>query len=282
MLPLLLVATTLLAAAGSDSTGAPPPAPPGAAGLDDLAAALETAVDQEGYGAEEPAAEKAYEIFLRMQPTDVPDALLLGVILAGATKGSPLEVARALLAEAKDDLSILHMDSIIRATPGAGPATRARLLATSELYRRATVRERAKSKSLETVQDAVDYVLSLATGPYEKLVALYLNKRHKVIGSRLLTIGSAGFTIVDPAQVYAPALELGASAVIMAHQHPSGDPQPSTQDRDVTRRVVQAGQALGIPLLDHLVVTSSGKYTSLAETGGIYPGPSSIGFLQEP
>lgn len=83
---------------------------------------------------------------------------------------------------------------------------------------------------------------------------------------RRLTHGSDAFTVVEPRQVFRYAVGLGASAVILAHNHPSGDPTPSAQDREVTTRVARAGALLGLPLLDHLVA-GDGAWVSLAAEG---------------
>lgn len=100
----------------------------------------------------------------------------------------------------------------------------------------------------------------------EELHALYLDRRRRPVARRCLTRGNDGFTVVDPRQVFRVAVGVGASGVILAHNHPSGDPTPSPQDRDVTSRVAQAGRVLGIPLLDHLVVGGD-RYVSLAAEG---------------
>jgi DNA repair protein RadC len=97
---------------------------------------------------------------------------------------------------------------------------------------------------------------------------LFLDRRRRLLAHRALTRGSDAFTVVDPRQVFRVAVGCSASAVILAHNHPSGDPTPSRQDEDVTRRVVQAGRTLGIPVLDHLVVAGA-RYVSLAESGAV-------------
>jgi DNA repair protein RadC len=113
--------------------------------------------------------------------------------------------------------------------------------------------------------------VALLAGPlraleHEELHALYLDRRNRPMAVRALTRGSDAFTIVDPRQVFRPAVRLGALAVILAHNHPSGDPSPSPADLEVTRRVDRAGKVLGIRLLDHLVITA-GAETSIAERG---------------
>ena len=100
----------------------------------------------------------------------------------------------------------------------------------------------------------------------EQLHALYLDRRRYPVALRRLTQGSDRYTVVDPRQIFRTAMGVGASAVILAHNHPSGDPAPSEQDCHVTERVARAGETLDIVLLDHLVVGHRG-YRSMAEEG---------------
>jgi len=119
--------------------------------------------------------------------------------------------------------------------------------------------------------DAHAIMAPLVAGyPEEHFAVAALDSRKRVIAAEVLTIGSAAHTVVDPRQVFRWALlqgKSGAAAIIIAHNHPSGDPTPSVSDRQVTRRVAAAGRTLGIELLDHIVVGSGGNYASLAEEG---------------
>jgi DNA repair protein RadC len=98
----------------------------------------------------------------------------------------------------------------------------------------------------------------------EHFVAILLDGRHRPIAYQVVSIGTATASLVHPREVFQPAVGLGACAVIVAHNHPSGDPTPSAEDRDVTRRLAQAGGLLGILLLDSVVVADLG-YVSLRE-----------------
>jgi len=100
----------------------------------------------------------------------------------------------------------------------------------------------------------------------ESLFALFLNRRRVLIRMEQLTKGSEAFTIVDPRQIYHHALLCRSSGIILAHNHPSGDPHPSIQDISITERVHQVGELLQIPLLDHLIIGSD-EFISFAELG---------------
>jgi len=100
----------------------------------------------------------------------------------------------------------------------------------------------------------------------EQLRGIYLNVAAKVIGSRVLTVGTARQSLSDPATVFRPALQMGAASVILVHNHPSGETEPSQADISVTREIAAAGRILHIKLLDHLIVSRSG-FTSLLGKG---------------
>jgi DNA repair protein RadC len=112
---------------------------------------------------------------------------------------------------------------------------------------------------VRTPRDLAEVLRPLLFGrEYEALAIVGFDRRRKVIGAEILTVGSSGFTIVDPAQCFRWALRLdrgAAHAIALAHNHPSGDPTPSEPDREITRRVAAAGKLLGIQVLDHIVWT---------------------------
>jgi DNA repair protein RadC len=99
----------------------------------------------------------------------------------------------------------------------------------------------------------------------EHFLALYLDGRHRPIAHQVVSVGTASASLVHPREVFQPAILVGACAAIVGHNHPSGDPTPSREDREITRRLAEAGALLGVPLLDSVVWTRAGTYTSIRE-----------------
>jgi DNA repair protein RadC len=189
-------------------------------------------------------------------PQQFGDVDLLALVLGtGTAKASALEIGARLLREFGD------LSRLARAEPtelahmhGIGIARAVRVHAALQLGRR-SIRMGTRSRPVHTSDDAWAAMAPALTGlAHEELHALYLDRRHRPIAHRVLTRGSDGFTVVDPRQIYRPAIQVGAVGVILAHNHPSGDPTPSPQDLEVTRRVQRAGHIIGIPLVDHLVI----------------------------
>jgi len=102
----------------------------------------------------------------------------------------------------------------------------------------------------------------------ERFAALYMNTRNQMIAAELISIGSLNCSIVHPREVFRPAVHHGAAGLILAHNHPSGDPTPSEEDVAITRRLVEAGRMIGIEVLDHIILTERGA-VSLKDRGVI-------------
>jgi DNA repair protein RadC len=137
------------------------------------------------------------------------------------------------------------------------------------LIREAVVRYRGSPRriggALRGPVDVARFVRQLvASDAREHFVALMLDARHRPIAYQVVSVGTATASLVHPREVYQAAVGLGACALIVAHNHPSGDPSPSREDRDVTARLVRAGAVLGIRLLDSVVVADRG-HCSLRE-----------------
>jgi DNA repair protein RadC len=109
----------------------------------------------------------------------------------------------------------------------------------------------------------------------ERFVAILLDSKNRVIKTHVVSVGSATASLVHPREVFGPALRSSASSIIVVHNHPSGDPAPSWEDQSVTDRLVAAGELLGIPVLDHVVVGSrKGGFYSFGANGKIRKPPT--------
>jgi DNA repair protein RadC len=101
----------------------------------------------------------------------------------------------------------------------------------------------------------------------EVFVVAMLTVRHRVLGFHTVSVGCLTSSLVHPREVFKPAILAGSAALVLAHNHPSGDPEPSAEDLSLTRRLVSGGQLLGIEILDHLVLGEAGRFVSLRERG---------------
>ncbi|QSQ10469.1 hypothetical protein H0A61_02877 [Koleobacter methoxysyntrophicus] len=144
----------------------------------------------------------------------------------------------------------------------------ARLIAALELSKRRKTTDIGSKKLTSPV--AVYELLreEMAFLEQEKFCALYLNSKHKLIKTKTISVGTLNTAVISPREVYQQALRSNAAAVVAVHNHPSGDPTPSREDKDVTKRLAEAGKILNVSFLDHIIIGSSG-FCSLKEEGVI-------------
>lgn len=208
------------------------------------------------------------ERYRLLGPDDRSDAELLALALGTGTRGRPaLGIAQALLDAHAGSLAVLAEAPVpaLQAVPGLGPARAVRLHAGLQAGLRAVRRELLQPAPVASPEAAFRWLGPPLRGlPHEELHALYLDRALHPLHRRRLSQGGVAGTPAEPAMVFGPALRCGASAVILAHNHPSGDPTPSGEDRRLTRRLHEAGRLLGVPLVDHLVVAGA-SWTSLAD-----------------
>ena len=151
--------------------------------------------------------------------------------------------------------------------PGIGEARACAVTAVMELARRVEGRYLRRGDPIHCAEDAYRLLKAgLALLSQEVFAVLALDGKHRALGLRRVAQGSANSVEVHPREVFGPLIREGAAATIVAHNHPSGDPEPSDEDRVLTSRLGRAGELLGIPVLDHLVV-GAGGYVSMAERG---------------
>ena len=129
-----------------------------------------------------------------------------------------------------------------------------------------TLYETAVIKSPAEVYQAAKQLLALHEEPEEHFCILCLNIKNKIVGVHTISIGSLNASIVHPREVFKAAMLNNASAIICLHNHPSGDPEPSKEDIEITRRLVEAGEIIGIEVLDHVIIGEQ-RYLSMKERG---------------
>ncbi len=204
-----------------------------------------------------PPDDRPRERLSRLGPRALLDAELLELLIGVGTRGAPVAaVARELLSEAGGLLALSCWEPADFArVRGLGPAKAAELSAAVELARR--IRERAHDPGdrLDAPAKVWARLEPLAAGlTVEKCWVLCLNRRNRLLALHEVSSGTATSSLLHPREVFRQALRHAASAAIVAHNHPSGDPAPSAADLHMTRLLRDAAGALDIPLIDHVVV----------------------------
>ena len=196
------------------------------------------------------------------------DAELIAILLrTGTAEKSAIDIAGELTA---DGGLYKHLAGITRLheltnIKGLGQAKAATVLAALEIGRRIASAKPIEKIHFSCPQDAAEFLMPrLRYAVKEQFIVVLLNGRNKVIGTEVVSEGSLSNSIVHAREVFAPALLQHAAAIMVAHNHPSGDPKPSSEDKDITRMLARSGKVLGIPLMDHLII-GDGTYYSFLE-----------------
>jgi DNA repair protein RadC len=190
-------------------------------------------------------------------PAALSDAELIALLIGSGTPGrSALRIGRLLARHTPSELSGWSTARWLLA-PGVGPARAAALTAAFELGRRAADHP-TESACIRGPEDVLAQVRDLSRARREHFVVLLLNARHELQCRETISIGSLNASIVHPREVFLPAILHSAASVVLVHNHPSGDPEPSEEDLSITRRLVQVGDLVGIGVLDHVIVAARG------------------------
>ena len=205
----------------------------------------------------------------RLGPSGLGDNELLAVLLGhGYRRTGALELANELL-EAVGGLHRLTRMSPddLRRVKGVGATKASQILAAIELGRRTLIRVPRSGVQCVTPRDVAGFLLpQYGSKPVEQFGILLFDTKYRVLRTSVLSVGILDGSLVHPREVFREAAGAGAAAIVLFHNHPSGDPKPSQEDDRLTRRMVQAGQLMGIEVLDHVILADA-RYYSFKEAG---------------
>ncbi len=203
------------------------------------------------------------ERLARAGATTIADFELVAAILGTGTRDKDVRILATEVLNSCDFSAGVPTVDQLKVVPGLGLARACRISAALELGKRFYgVRERRVSSP----EDAWNLVRHFDDRKQERFICCTLNGAHDVIAVRVVTIGLVNRTIVHPREIFSEAVADRASAIFVAHNHPSGRLEPSPEDKEITDRLREAGGVLGIPLLDHLIFSHE-TYLSMVEAG---------------
>lgn len=194
---------------------------------------------------------------------------LLAVLLGTGRRGQPvLSLARDLMLKLGGLRALAEMDvRELCALDGLGPSFACRIVAAVALGRRSLSEPLAERRRLATPRQVYHHVARRTRGKKKEVfIAIYVDGKNRCLREEVVSEGTLDSSLVHPREVFRPAIKTAASGVIVAHNHPSGDPTPSPEDFEVSQRLVSCGRLLGIRLIDHVVVGAR-RYVSFRERG---------------
>ena len=214
-----------------------------------------------------PKTERPREKLVARGAENLKDSELLAILLRTGKAGkNVIEIASQILTKhSKNRLLQMTYQDLVK-IDGIDSAKATTLLSAFELAKRALEVNDTNLPTIESTKDAMAQLTDLQNLKKEHFITLYINARHKLIHKELISVGTLTANLVHPREVFEPAMVRAAIEIIVAHNHPSGDPTPSSADLEITKRIVEAGKILGIKVLNHIIITKE-NYFSFQDKG---------------
>jgi DNA repair protein RadC len=212
-----------------------------------------------------PKFERPREKLILKGPQNLKDEELLAILLGTGVEGkNVIEIAKQILRKySKKRLLKMKYEDLSK-IKGIGPAKACTILAAQELIKRALKIQDEILPIINSVKDVIAQAVYMRDKTREHFMVIYLNARNEMIFKKPMFIGTLNASLVHPREIFQEALKQNAASVILVHNHPSGDPEPSEDDLEVTKRLVEAGKIMGIDILDHVIITKT-KFFSFKE-----------------
>ena len=209
-----------------------------------------------------PKSERPREKLIKKGPKALKKEELLAIILRTGLKGkNAIEVAKDILLKYGDKKLLNVSYEELRNMRGVGPTKAVQILAAIELGSRLFKEKSEKEVYINSSQDVIKEIEYIKENKKENFVVLYLDARNKLIYKETVSIGSLNANLVHPREVFEPAVKYLTAQIVLAHNHPSGDPDPSEDDLEITKRLVETGKILGIEVIDHIIVTKNNYFS---------------------
>ena len=208
------------------------------------------------------------EKLIKYGPGLLKDSELLAIILNTGFKGLPVLELTQIIFKLYGTKGLAKEKSVadLMANTGLPQVKACQIIACMELGRRIFWEDKSRIPTIRTPEEVYKYLEEMKKLTKEQFRGLYLNTRNKLIHDEVISLGSLNLSVVHPREVFRPAIEYGAAAIILAHNHPSGEPEPSAEDIKVTKQILEVGKIMEIEVLDHLIIGND-SFVSLKEKG---------------
>jgi len=209
-----------------------------------------------------PNIERPREKLISKGPQNLKDEELLAILLGtGTKKKNVIEVAKQILNKYSKKRLLKLTYSDLSKIKGIGPAKACTILASQELVKRALKVKEDTLPIIRSTKDVIAQSVYMRDKSREHLMAIYLNARNEMVFKKPMFVGTLNANLVHPREIFNEALKQNASSVILVHNHPSGDAEPSEADLEITKRIQEAGKIMGIDVLDHVIITKTKPFS---------------------
>ncbi len=209
-----------------------------------------------------PEENRPRERLQRSGPASLNNAELLAVILGQGTVGmNAVDLANLLIAEHGLERLTTLSEKELRKVKGIGPAKAAQITALFEFSKRCSLKSKEKTP-VRTAQEVYEYAKEILDGKdKEHILILYLDSKNRINKHETISMGTLNSSLIHPREVFKTAIKENTNSIIITHNHPSGDPTPSRDDRDITKELRRAGELLEIEVLDHVIIGRDSYYS---------------------
>ncbi len=208
-----------------------------------------------------PKIDRPRERFLKKGPEALSKSDLLAILLGSGIKGTNVqELSQQIIRKfGKNFLNITVGD--LKKVPGIGPAKALQIASAISLVKRFYTDDQIGEVKISSSQDVISLTYDLRDKKKEHLVCLYLNARNILLKKEIVSVGLLNKALLHPREIFYPATELNAASIILVHNHPSGDFTPSDKDVQIVEKIAQAGEIMGIPVVDFVIISQKGEFS---------------------
>ncbi|MFZ2969759.1 MAG: DNA repair protein RadC [Minisyncoccia bacterium] len=208
-----------------------------------------------------PKIDRPREKFLQKGADALSKSDLLAILLGSGIKGKNVrELSGSIIKRFGKNFLNITVDDLLEIS-GIGQAKALQITSAISLVKRFYADEKSNETIIKNSQDVLSLAYDLRDKKKEHLVCLYLNARNFLLKKEIISVGLLDKTLLHPREIFYPATELNAASIILIHNHPSGDSSPSEKDKQVIKKIAQAGEIMGIPVIDFIIVSENNHYS---------------------
>ena len=208
-----------------------------------------------------PKIDRPRERFLQKGADALSKSDLLAILLGSGIKGKNVrELSESIIKKFGKNFLNITVDDLLEIS-GIGQAKALQITSAISLVKRFYADEKSNETIIKNSQDVLSLTYDLRDKKKEHLVCLYLNARSSLLKKEIVSVGLLDKTLLHPREIFYPATELNAASVILIHNHPSGDSSPSEKDNQIVEKIVQAGEIMGIPVIDFIIISENNHYS---------------------
>lgn len=212
-----------------------------------------------------PMVDRPREKFLKKGPDALSKSDLLAIILGSGIKGKNVQkLAQQIIKQFSNKFLDITVEDL-QTVEGIGPAKALQIVSAISLVKRFYEENKTNEIIIKNSKDVLNLTYELRGKKKEYLICLYLNARNVLIKKETISVGLLDKSLLHPREIFHPAVELNSASIILVHNHPSGDSTPSERDKEVVKKIVQAGELMGIPVIDFLITSDNGNYSFFEE-----------------